>query len=81
MKNDNHIGCNVVLNNVRLMFSFFSKKIKNELNKGLQSLFHSRDSITTYKLQRSRTPHNFHIINQNVMIQSFLCINKSREPV
>jgi len=50
--------------------------LKIELNGGLQSLSKSRDSIQTLQ---TKTPHNFHLINQNGMIQSFPCIYKSIE--
>jgi len=30
---------------------------------------------------QTKTPHNFHLINQNGMIQSFSHIYKSREPI
>jgi len=38
LKNANPNGCNVVINNLHPMI-FFSKILKIELNKGLQSLF------------------------------------------
>jgi len=41
---------------------FFSKILKIELNKGLESLFKSRDYVTTHKL---------YFKNQNEIIQSF----------
>jgi len=44
-------GCNVVVDNLHPMVLLFSKILKNELNKGLQSLYYSRKSITAYKLK------------------------------
>jgi len=37
-KNANLNGCNVVINNLHLMFLFFPKVLEIEVNKGLQSL-------------------------------------------
>jgi len=70
MKNTNSNGWNVVINNVPVLYLFFPKKYW-ELNKiylGLQSLFLSRDSITTHKLGESITPPNFGFTKQNGMI-------------
>ena len=39
LKNPNLKGYNFVINNVHLIFLFFPKILKIELNKGLQSLF------------------------------------------
>jgi len=52
LKNANPNGCNVVINNLKLIFYFlFPKILKIELNIGLQSLFYSRKFITTHKLK------------------------------
>jgi len=76
LKNANSNGCNVTINNVHLMFLFFSK---NYL--GLQSLFLSRDSITTHKLPQTKTYHNFWFIDPNGIMQSFPRRYKSKESI
>jgi len=45
LKNTNSNGCKVAINNLHPMILFFSKLLKIQLNKGLQSLFPSRDSM------------------------------------
>jgi len=79
LKITNSNGCNVVINNLYTLYCLFLNILKIELNKGLQSLFQSRDSITRYP--QTKIPHNFHFINQNTMIQSFLYIYKSLKPI
>jgi hypothetical protein len=52
LKLANPNGCDIVINNLHLMFLFFFKRIlKMEFNTGLQSLFWSRESIAAPKLK------------------------------
>jgi len=50
LKNANSNSCNVVINNLHPMI-FFQKILKTELNKRLQSLMQSIESIITHKLK------------------------------
>jgi len=49
LKYANSNGYNFVINSLNAMIYFFPKMLKIELNKGLQSLFKSRKSITICK--------------------------------
>jgi len=51
LKNANFNGFDVVIKSLHLIFLFFPKILKIELNKGLQSLFWSSESITARKLK------------------------------
>jgi len=51
LKNANPNSWIVVINNLHSMLLFFPKILKIELHQGLQSLFYSRESMTTHKLE------------------------------
>jgi len=78
MKNANPNGCDVVINNLHPMVSFFSKIIENQAKwKTSKFILESRfDNCPQIK-----TPHNFHFINQNGMIHSFLHIYNSKKTI
>jgi len=51
LNNANSNGCNVVINNLYPRIFFSSKILQIELNKQLQNLFESRESISAHKLK------------------------------
>jgi len=77
LKSVNPNGCNAVINNIHPMILFFSKNIENWVNqKMLKFIFDWR----IHNCPQTKIPHNFHLINQNGMIQKLLLSYKSREP-
>jgi len=42
---------------------------------------HLVENLGSHTYPRTKTPHNFHLINQNGMISGFPSLYKSKEPI
>jgi len=74
MKNSNPNGHNFVINNLHPIFFLFSKILKIKLNGRLQKFILVK---RFHNYPQTKIPRNFHLVNQNGMIQSFPCIHYS----